>query len=116
MYADISQPPKPLPRADLRPIKEGISLLPPLSRRGYGPGLILLVPDYENQPDIDDGVPSLLTKWAEEGFTVVEIQARAVSDEREPLKTAILALKECDKYEDTGKVGLVGTFCSFLPS
>ncbi|OIW34813.1 hypothetical protein CONLIGDRAFT_626866 [Coniochaeta ligniaria NRRL 30616] len=107
MYADISQPPKPLPQPDLRPISDGISLLPPLSRRGHGPGLIILVPDYDKQLAIEDGVPSPLIKWAEEGFTVVEIQARAVAGEGEPLMTAILALKECDKCEDTGKVGLV---------
>lgn len=66
-YSDISKPAPPLPTTNLKSIGSGVSLLAPLSRRGHGPGIILLVPDHEDQLTISQGVPSLLVKWAEEG-------------------------------------------------
>lgn len=111
MYADISQPPKPLPQADLRQVQDGIALLPPLSRRGHGPGLIILVPDHDadEQLAITNGVPSPLIKWAEEGFAVAEIQASALAGNGESLKASIRALKDCEKCDGVDKIGLVGT-------
>jgi carboxymethylenebutenolidase len=53
------------------------------------------------------GVPSQLCKWAEEGFTVAQVEASAWASGKTPLEDAVAALKACDKYEDTGKVGLV---------
>ncbi len=34
-----------LPTAELKDLVTGITLLPPLSRRGYGPGLIIILPN-----------------------------------------------------------------------
>lgn len=110
MFEDITKPPKPLPQPHLKHLEDGLSLLPPLSRRGNGPGLIILVPDYntEHQLVVKDGVPSQLLKWAEEGFAVVEIQARALSANKDCLSLAITTLDGCDKCDSTEKIGLVG--------
>lgn len=78
MFNDITKPPLPLPTTNLTDLEQGISLLQPLSRRGYGPGLVILVPDSEKSMSIIDRLPSQLIKWAEERYTVVEIQERAL--------------------------------------
>lgn len=115
MYADISQPPPPLPRADLETIQPGVLLLPPLSRRGHGPGLVLLIPDSNANLTIIDGVPSHMIKWAEEGYTVVAIQASTLKDNvlssAEILKACIIALTSCDLCDAKETVGLVGMLC-----
>jgi carboxymethylenebutenolidase len=109
---DISQVPAPLPTPRLTKVSTGISLLPPLSRKGYGPGLVILTPNSEDNLEIRSGVPSILRKWAEEGYTLVEIQENALSDRNaeEILKKAVLVLSRCDKCELKGSVGLVGEF------
>jgi len=110
MYADISLPPAPLPQADLKTIQPGVLLLPPLSRRGVGPGLVLLVPDSNADLTITDGVPSHMIKWAEEGYTIVAIKESTIKEKvdsiAEILKTAIGALASCEKCVGE-KVGLV---------
>jgi carboxymethylenebutenolidase len=108
MYADISKPPKALPSAEPKKLDGGLSLLPPLTRRGHGPGLIVLVAQSADKLMHDGGVPSPLMKWAEEGYTVVEIPSSAWTADASPLKAAVAAIKECENYEDTGKFGLVG--------
>lgn len=107
MFADISQPPKALPQADRKEVSQGITLLPPLSRRGNGPGLIVLVAEASDVLIHEGGVPSQLNKWAEEGFTVAQIDKSAWGEGKTPLADAIAALKSCDKFEDSEKIGLV---------
>lgn len=72
--------------------------------------MIILTSDYEEEPlAIIEGVPSPLVKWAEEGYTVVEIQARALQTGKDHLiKSAIEALEACEKCEPKDKIGLVG--------
>ncbi|CEI61264.1 hypothetical protein FVEN_g6012 [Fusarium venenatum] len=108
MFADITQPPKPLPTAQLKAVRSGVSLLPPLSRRGHGPGLVVLTPTSEDLLKIEDGVPSVLIKWAEEGYTVVQIDASAFEDGNsvDILRDALETMRQCDKY-DEGNIGLV---------
>ena len=77
MYADISKPPAPLPSINLKTLRTGLSLLYPLSRRGHGPGLIILSATTEDPLAFYEGVPSSLVKWAEEGYAVVQIEAAA---------------------------------------
>lgn len=109
MFNDITKPPPPLPSPDLTQVAPGVSLLRPLSRRGSGPGIIILTADYEDSLAIREGVPSPLVKWAEEGYTVVEVQARAlVAAEAQVVKSAVDALAGCEKCEPKDKVGLVG--------
>jgi carboxymethylenebutenolidase len=110
MYVDISKPPPALPTTNLTSVSSGVSLLPPLSRIGTGPGIIILTPDSEENLVIKDGVPSPLRKWGEEGYTVVEIQEKAIKSNKDVLKNAIVALSQCEKCEPKGVVGLVGRF------
>jgi carboxymethylenebutenolidase len=108
MYADITKPPAALPEPRPKEIGAGLQLLPPLSRRGHGPGMILLVADSESSLKIDHGVPGTLIKWAEEGYTVVEISSRALAENSHALKEAIEALKSCAECDWDAKVGIVG--------
>ena len=110
MYDDISKPPKPLPQPDLRNIAPGLNILPPLTRSGQaGPGVIILVPNGTPSVKIEQGVPSLALKWAEEGYAVAEIQSSCfTAEEASPLKQAIEALEKCTECSSTEKVGLIG--------
>lgn len=107
---DAGLPPlEPLPTPHLSSVSTGISLLEPLSRRGRGPGLIILTPGDESPEsslEIKNYVPSPLIKWAEEGFTVVTIQQSALSSPDKALQIAIDAIKQCDKCDQT-QIGLV---------
>ncbi|UNI18396.1 Carboxymethylenebutenolidase [Purpureocillium takamizusanense] len=108
MYADITKSPGPLPHAQPQFVAEGITLLAPLTRRGHGPGLIILQQDSENNLEILDGVPSALLKWAEEGYVVAEIQTRAFKrDPGDVLGDAMRALLSCNKLEPESKAGVV---------
>jgi carboxymethylenebutenolidase len=63
--------------------------------------------------EIIEGVPSALIKWAEEGYAVVEIQAKAFErDASEVLGDALKALKSCDKFEADNEIGLIGKLYS----
>ncbi|KAJ5652993.1 NTF2-like protein, partial [Penicillium longicatenatum] len=107
-----SLPPlSPLPTPQLTTPRPGLSLLPPLSRLGTGPGLILLVPkigSFDDKLKIEDGVPSPLLKWAEEGYTVVEIEQNALeTNAHEALLQAIETIISCDRCEPKNAIGLV---------
>lgn len=59
--------------------------------------------------EIVEGVPSALLKWAEEGYAVVEIQAKAFKrDAGEVLSDALKSLRGCEQLEKDSKVGLIG--------
>jgi hypothetical protein len=62
--------PPPQPRT----ISSGITLQAPLSRRGRGPGLVLVL-DHYAATDGKEGCldPPPMQKWAEEGFAVVQV-------------------------------------------
>ncbi|KUJ17600.1 NTF2-like protein [Mollisia scopiformis] len=106
---DTSKAPTPLPTPRLTKVSSRVSLLSPLSRQGSGPGLIILTSDSKDNLAIKQGVPSLLRKWAEEGYSVVEIQENALQNGKaeELLERAVSALSECEKCEPKGVVGLV---------
>jgi len=112
LYNDITKPAPPLPSAELVPCRPGVSLLPPLTRRGFGPGLVILVPTHNDQTTVSinaERVPSLCVKWVEEGYAVVEIQHSAMaSGISSALQSAIEALSRCDKCEPKDKIGVVG--------
>jgi carboxymethylenebutenolidase len=90
-----------------------ITLQSPLSRRGHGPGLVLVVDHYaaldESATNLD---PPPLQKWAEEGFAVAQIKVpgRVGEGGEFPLERALEALKGLEGF-DGGDVGLV---CRFL--
>ena len=113
MFNDISKPPPPLPSIQFTELQEGVGLLLPLTRRGHGPGLILLVPDTTEHLAICDGVPSPLIKWAEEGYTLIQIEQRALGKNvLVVLAVAAEALSQCDTCDPKNKIGLV---CEFIP-
>lgn len=110
-YNDITKPAPPLPSPNLSELKPGVSFLLPLTRRGYGPGLIVLTANTDDPLAIKDGVPSHLVKWAEEGYAVVGIEERAFALGASTLLTlAVDALAKCEKCEPKGIIGLVCMF------
>ncbi|OAG39897.1 hypothetical protein AYO21_05963 [Fonsecaea monophora] len=106
-----------LPTADLVKVTDHISLLPPLSRKGHGPGLILVLPAnaprYTNGGVVcENGIPPPLLKWAEEGFAVVEIRGEeftqgSTTTATEILAKAVAALEECEKCDVKDGIGMV---------
>ncbi|KAK4688132.1 hypothetical protein P7C73_g1984, partial [Tremellales sp. Uapishka_1] len=67
------------PRVSLAP---NVIIQPPLSRRGYGPALVLLMPNIPDAPPIGDATPTTeqidpepVQKWAEEGFAILAVYA-----------------------------------------
>jgi carboxymethylenebutenolidase len=106
----------PLPTAELKDLAAGVSLLPPLSRRGHGPGMIILLPNEtpsytSGGTACCDGIPPPLLKWAEEGFAVVQILEAALeqaTNVNELFELAISALKGCEQCHEEDGIGLVG--------
>ena len=100
-----------LPETHLKQIAPGITLVQPLSRRGHGPGLVLLVSDTgvasSSTLRIEDGIPSPLMKWAEEGYTVVEVTPAALDNGAQALALAVKELADCSTTQPRGVVGLV---------
>jgi carboxymethylenebutenolidase len=99
-----------LPQADLVEVDNNIALLPPLSRKGRGPGMILVLP--HNAPKYPeggvlcvDGTPPPLLKWSEEGFAVVEIRGGNVG--KETVEKALKTLDECAKCDINDGVGMI---------
>ncbi|KAH7086725.1 hypothetical protein FB567DRAFT_526108 [Paraphoma chrysanthemicola] len=94
-----------------------ITLQAPLSRRGKGPGLVLVLDHYalteKSEKHLD---PPPLQKWAEEGFAVVQLLVPGkVEDGGEfPLEKALRVLKECEACEFEKGVGLI-SYLSRIP-
>ncbi|EME84574.1 uncharacterized protein MYCFIDRAFT_214787 [Pseudocercospora fijiensis CIRAD86] len=105
-FAYGSGPPQPISPMKPEKVAEGLTIVRPLSRKGTGPGLIVLAPynDSETPLEIEDGIPGLRMKWAEEGYCVAEIRPHADSS---ALKTAVAKLSECDECEPKETIGLV---------
>lgn len=100
-----------LPSAKPFNVSNDIVIQPPLSRRGNGPGLLLLVPeglDLNGSSKTLDPPP--LQKWAEEGWAVAQLTISEGSSGdglRIQLKEALKALsdlKDCDSIEKTGLI------------
>ena len=105
----IEEAPVPLPTIQLVEMGPGISLLQPLSRRGYGPGLVVLTATKSSiGVAIEDGIPAPPMKWAEEGYTVIELRAEAWADGHDPISVALQGLSQSEKCQPKGQVGLVG--------
>lgn len=101
-------------------ISPHLLLQPPLSRRGRGPGLILILDHYalveKSEKHLD---PPPLQKWAEEGFAVVQLLVPGkVEDGGEfPLDKALKVLKGCEGCDYGKGVGIVCESCNrFFPS
>ena len=69
--------------------------------------MIIVVPDSsKSNLSIIEGVPSPLIKWAEESYTVVEIQESALAGDI--LQRAVKAIFMSESCVPKEKVGLVG--------
>lgn len=110
--ADADQTPLPLPVPSLARLAPGVILSQPLSRKGSGPGLIVLVNQSGATNDttlrIENGVPSPLMKWGEESYTVVELLEEAFLDGKDPISLAVSELSKADKCEPKNAIGVVG--------
>jgi hypothetical protein len=118
----ISPPPKmtpphetplPLPSAPLIPLAPHITLQPPLSRRGHGPGLIVITPSITCLPNTLTSAappPSLdilpQQKWAEEGYAVVDINSAVEGFLDAAIRIAIGGLKELESCDCDGEGGV----------
>ncbi|KAM3414772.1 hypothetical protein BST61_g9923 [Cercospora zeina] len=100
-----------LPETKLEQVAPGVTLLNPLSRRGYGPGLIVLVAETGVQGSslrIENGIPSPVMKWGEEGYSVVEItEAALTSSPRSIIESALEVLKKSPKTEPKDAIGII---------
>ena len=99
-----------------------VTIHPPLSRCGHGPGLILIRPvcyvTCQQQNKTLD--PEPLKKWAEESFTVAQITVDEksginISSLWELLQEAECGLAERPECDTKEKVGLIGTEVSTRP-
>lgn len=114
---DVEEPPVPLPSAPSRSLTPNLTLQPPLSRRGHGPGLLIICSD---QVSIDEAAakksldPPPLQKWAEEGYAVVRLglplQQHNDNSVRDALARGIESLKSLEECDVKDKVGLISEF------
>ncbi|OQO06273.1 hypothetical protein B0A48_08861 [Cryoendolithus antarcticus] len=107
----IGEATESLPATKIEVVANGISLVHPLSRKGTGPGIILLISESgindKSQLRIEDGIPSATMKWAEEGYCVVEVLPEAWSASVDPLAAATNALATADKCQPKETIGIV---------
>ncbi|KAL9081164.1 MAG: hypothetical protein Q9157_000255 [Trypethelium eluteriae] len=96
-----------LPSARPAHVSENVVLQPPLSRRGDGPGLIILAPrslDLNGHEKTLDPPP--LQKWAEEGYAVAQVlvdsEESAVKDDFELAYNNLLNSPQCQPKTDFG--------------
>lgn len=99
-----------IPSAPPQELSPHLTLQPPLSRRGSGPGLILVV-DHYSELDVSEKSldPPPMQKWAEEGFAVVQLKVPGRNGDggEFPLDRAIEALKGCEHCIWGDGIGLI---------
>ncbi|KAH8599913.1 dienelactone hydrolase [Bisporella sp. PMI_857] len=109
---DIEETPVHLPSAPAVQIAQNITLQPPLTRRGHGPGLIIVLPDNFKLVDGPSPLdPQPMQKWAEEGYSVLQIRVpndppswNFTSD----LERGVTALEQLPSCDDKGSYGCIG--------
>ncbi|UKZ72692.1 hypothetical protein TrVFT333_000326 [Trichoderma virens FT-333] len=118
--SESAPPPPSAPSSVLGPSSV---LQPPLSRRGSGPGLVLVLPSPSAIPQLAPGAekpldPEPLLKWAEEGFAVVAITLpepemeltgddASASDVVNLIRDAVDALRKHESVDTKDKFALV---------
>ncbi|KAK8016754.1 carboxymethylenebutenolidase [Apiospora rasikravindrae] len=109
--------PVPRPSAPSIAVSPTLTLQPPLTRRGHGPGLVLLVDPSLDLSNCHDKTldPPPLQKWAEEGYAVAQLKLvpnEVVSPggllDDEELHQAIQALEELPSCDGARELGLFG--------
>ena len=102
-----------LPNAKSYSPYPGLMLQPPLTRRGHGPGLILVIPEgLDVGPSEKTLDPPPLQKWAEEGFVVAQVTIPDGDQApiRRQLSDATEQIRRCDGFDGTEKFGLICVF------
>lgn len=91
-------------------ISPHLTLQAPLSRRGKGPGLILVLDHYALIETSEEHLdPPPLQKWAEEGFAVAQVLVPGKVDDggEFPLEKALEVLKGCESCIFGKGIGVV---------
>ncbi|OTA56772.1 carboxymethylenebutenolidase [Hypoxylon sp. EC38] len=100
------------PSAPLAKLGSQLTIVTPLSRRGHGPGLLLLVDenlDLRRHNKTLDPPPQ--HKWAEEGYAVAQLRIAESSEEgfiRDGLRLALSKLSKASFCDQTQKIGIIG--------
>ncbi|KAG6809762.1 hypothetical protein H0H92_014821 [Tricholoma furcatifolium] len=112
-----SEQPVALPSAPLQVLSETDVIQPPLTRRGTGPGIVLVLPPAQDLDIRKDGVkpldPEPVQKWAEEGFSIAAItQDSNLSSDSSwsfevSLKRCITALLELPELDVRDKFSVI---------
>ncbi|KAK8852090.1 carboxymethylenebutenolidase [Apiospora arundinis] len=105
----------PRPNAPSIVVSPTLTLQPPLSRRGHGPGLVLLVDPVLDLGSCHDKTldPPPLQKWAEEGYAVAQLRLvpnEVVEDTTaaaEVIQEAIQELAKLPSCDPTEKLGFI---------
>lgn len=106
----IVRPPRPLSMP-------GLAFQAPLTHRGTGPGLIVVLPPrLSMHPHTKFGLrtpldPEPVQKWAEEGFAVVGVRISGETDVNAAMSTALAALEESDVVDNRGRYAVLGESC-----
>lgn len=119
-YDPTSEQEKPieLPSAPVVTLSEGLILQPPLSRRGSGPGLLIILPPSDEITPSTKIVrpldPDPVTKWAEEGFAVVSAVSSDLLDVNQTIEQALDGLDACPQVNIKLKFAVIGTLVKYL--
>lgn len=109
-----------LPSAQIIQLAPNASLQPPLSRRGHGPGLVIIDPGYElpekpsTEPPSETLDPGPQYKWAEEGYAVVRLVIQDACKEGSwtvdegALQKAVEVLRGLEECDIKDKFALLG--------
>lgn len=87
-----------------------VTIQPPLSRRGHGPGLLILVEQGINLSKHDTVLdPPPIQKWAEEGYAVAQIVvAPGSNDLANHVASAIESLRGLESCDNKDQFGIIG--------
>lgn len=112
--------PVPRPNAPSIVISPTLTLQPPLSRRGHGPGLVLLVDPSLDLANCHDKTldPPPLQKWAEEGYAVAQLKlvpngvaaAGGLRLDEDDLHQAIQELERLPSCDGARELGFIGKY------
>ncbi|GAA6019528.1 hypothetical protein JCM10207_003733 [Rhodosporidiobolus poonsookiae] len=108
----------PMPSAQPVALAPNVKLLAPLSRRGHGPGLVLVVPpsppssssaSFAEEAQAKPLDPLPLVKWAEEGYTVLQVTVGGPEEGEWAIEKVLEeGVKLCEMDECTGsEVGVI---------
>ncbi|KAI4745079.1 hypothetical protein E4T50_04565 [Aureobasidium sp. EXF-12298] len=104
----------PLPSAPVIQASSSVTIQPPLSRAGKGPGLIILIDQESATKASTESIdPPPLQKWAEESFVVAQIDLRKLDKSFEgTLSDTLLFIKDLDTFDGNEKFGLISYLSS----